>query len=98
MEAAAAHRQPLPNIGMAVGGGLPAPPTFNDRIQGDLLQQGRRSGLLGAPAGGEIKGNASLDVTFANLPRGSRVATAFDGLFKQVRLDRGKVMPLASDG
>jgi uncharacterized protein YukE len=98
MEAAAAHRQPLPNIGMAVGGGLPAPATFNDRFQGDLLQQGRRSGLIGAPAGGELKGNASLDINLTGFPKGTRTASNFGGMFKQLTLNRGVTMPLASEG
>jgi hypothetical protein len=92
---AAAHRQ-LPHFTTADIGKLRGPvDSFNDRWHGDLLQQGKRSGLFGAPAG-KLEGSASLDIRFAGLPRASRVATAFDGLFKQVRLDRGKVMPLAS--
>ena len=76
-------RQPLPNMGI-VGG---------DR---DLLQQGRRSGLFGAPGGGEFKGNAGVTVDFRGMPRGVRVAGSIDGMFKQIKLNRGVAMPLAS--
>ncbi len=82
LEAAAAHRS-LPNIGI-VGG---------DR---DLLQQGRRSGLFGAPGGGEFKGNAGVTVDFRGMPRGVRIAGSIDGMFKQIKLNRGVAMPLAS--
>ena len=66
---------------------------------GDLLKLGKQSGLVGGAGGGEIKGSASLDIRFAGLPRGSRVATSFDGLFKEVKLNRGRAMvPADQDG
>lgn len=95
---AAAHRQSLPNIGMAVGGGLPAPATFNDRFQGDLLQQGRRSGLIGGAMQHEVTGSAGVTVDFQNMPRGVRIGGSTEGLFKKITLNRGVAMPLASEG
>jgi hypothetical protein len=85
MESIAAAHRPLPNIGV-VGG---------DR---DLLQQGRRSGFFGAPAGGELKGSASLDINLTGFPKGTRTAANFGGMFKQLTLNRGVTMPLASEG
>ncbi|MGP0086128.1 MAG: hypothetical protein ACLP0B_21280 [Steroidobacteraceae bacterium] len=76
-------RQPLPNMGI-VGG---------DR---DLLQQGRRSGLFGGMRH-EVTGSAGVVVDFRGMPRGVRIAGSIDGgLFKQIKLNRGVAMPLAS--
>jgi len=75
--------QPLPNMGI-VGG---------DR---DLLQQGRRSGLIGGMRH-EVTGSAGVTVDFRGMPRGVRIAGSIDGgLFKKIRLNRGVAMPLAS--
>jgi hypothetical protein len=74
------------------------PGTFDDRWHGDLLQQGRRSGLIGGPMRHEVTGSAGVTVDFRNMPKGVRVAGSMEGLFKTIKLNRGVAMPLASEG
>jgi len=74
------------------------PGTFNDRWHGDLLQQGRRSGLIGGPMRHEVTGSAGVTVDFRNMPRGVLTAGSIEGMFKKITLNRGVAMPLASDG
>jgi hypothetical protein len=74
------------------------PGTFDDRWHGDLLQQGRRSGLIGGPMRHEVTGSAGVTVDFRNMPRGVLTAGSIEGMFKKITLNRGVAMPLASDG
>jgi uncharacterized protein (TIGR02594 family) len=66
--------------------------------EGDLLQQGRRSGLIGGPMRHEVTGSAGVVVDFKNMPRGVLTAGSIEGMFKKITLNRGVAMPLASEG
>jgi hypothetical protein len=72
--------------------------SFNDRWQGDLLQQGKRSdldllqaarraGFAGATRH-EVTGSGSLTVDFQNMPGGIRTAGSIEGMFKKLTLNR----------
>jgi hypothetical protein len=59
----------------------------------ELLRAGRKSGMLAPAAGKPAHGQASLDVRFHNLPRGTRTAMNTSGpLWKDVSLNRGRAM------
>ncbi len=70
---------------------------FGHRSQrpANLLSHAQRAGLMGQPD--SLTGNASLDINLNGFPRGTRTATEISGMFKQVRLNRGKPMALASE-
>jgi hypothetical protein len=61
----------------------------------DLLGNARKAGLLEQPAH-KVTGSASLSVDFKNMPRGVKTKTKIDGMFSQIRVARGRAMPLAS--
>jgi hypothetical protein len=46
---------------------------------------------------GSLNGSASLTIDLNGFPRGTRTATAHEGLFKQVTLNRGRPMSSASE-
>jgi hypothetical protein len=58
---------------------------------GTLLDNGKRSD------GGGLNGSASLTIDLNGFPRGTRTSSAHEGLFKEVRLNRGRPMAYASD-
>jgi hypothetical protein len=64
----------------------------------NLLSLGRKLGLIGGgeAAGKQHLGSANLTVDFQNMPRGIRTAARTDGVFKEVKLNRGFQMALAS--
>jgi hypothetical protein len=51
-----------------------------------------------AAAAHEIKGSASVNVNFRNMPRGTTTHVKSDGIFKTVRMDRGRAAPMADTG
>jgi hypothetical protein len=61
----------------------------------DLLGNARKAGLLEQPAH-KVTGSASLSVDFKNMPRGVKTKTKIDGMFSQIRVARGRAMPLAN--
>jgi hypothetical protein len=61
----------------------------------NLLKMGRQSGLYGGSAGGHL-GHLTASVDFTGMPRGVRAKATASGLFKEVQLNRGRAMPLAS--
>jgi len=60
----------------------------------DLLGHARKAGLMGAEH--KVTGSASLSVDFKNMPRGVKAKTKIDGMFSQIRVARGRAMPLAN--
>lgn len=73
---------------------------FNDTIQALKRQPPRgpvwdfaRQGMGGSS---EVKGSASLDVTFRNAPPGMSTSSSVEGIFKDLKLRRGSSMPRAS--
>jgi Phage tail lysozyme len=62
-----------------------------------LLKAAKQSGLYDSSSGrpGHM-GHASVSVDFTGMPKGVRTKASADGLFKQVTLNRGRAMPLAS--
>jgi hypothetical protein len=65
-----------------------------------LLKAGKQSGLFGGAGSSRPDlGNASVTVDFKNMPRGILTAGKGDGVFKEVRLNRGAQMaPASQDG
>ena len=66
------------------------------RIAPDLLDNARQAGFVGAPLNHKVTGSASVDIKLAGFPRGTTTKTAADGMFKTVRLNRGRAMPPAN--
>jgi hypothetical protein len=60
----------------------------------DLLGNARKAGMMGAEH--KVTGSASLSVDFKNMPRGVKAKTKIDGMFSQIRVARGRAMPLAN--
>jgi hypothetical protein len=60
----------------------------------DLLDHGRRSGIIGPQT---IKGDASLRIDLNGFPRGTRTRTEATGMFRDVQLTRARSMALASE-
>jgi hypothetical protein len=58
----------------------------------DLLGNARKAGMMGAEH--KVTGSASLSVDFKNMPRGVKAKTKIDGMFSQIRVARGRAMPL----
>lgn len=44
------------------------------------------------PAPSEIRGNASIDINFNNLPGGSKIRSDFGGMFREINIHRGRPM------
>jgi hypothetical protein len=64
----------------------------------DILTRAIKGGVMGGSGPQELKGGATLRIIGDGLPKGTRAkVNSFDGLFKKVRLDRGRQMPLAED-
>jgi hypothetical protein len=61
----------------------------------ELLKLGAQSGLLGG--GQTVTGDASLSIDLNGFPRGTKTATNYSGMFKEVRLNRGRPMAVASE-
>lgn len=61
----------------------------------DLLRKALRSGVTGDGIS-TLKGGASLKIELEGFPKGTKTQTQFDGLFKEVQLNRGKSMTMAS--
>lgn len=57
-----------------------------------LLDNAREAGMVG-----RVEGSASLDITLNGFPRGTNTRMSSEGLLKQVRLNRGQQMTLASE-
>ena len=77
-------------------------PTFNDRWndriapRDDLLENGKRSGLMGGER--SMRGtDHRLSIDFSGMPKGVRTAFKEGGLFKEVTLNRGRPMLMASE-
>jgi hypothetical protein len=73
----------------AYTGGLEPAPRATD---GKLLRQ--NSALI---SGKPVTGSASISVDFSNIPRGVKTAATYDGLFKEMKVNRGFAIPQASD-
>jgi hypothetical protein len=68
------------------------------RHRGSLLKLGKQIGLIG-PTDSDRRdplGNAMVTVDFTNMSKGVRTKATADGLFKTVKLNRGRSMPMAS--
>ncbi|HEY2210276.1 MAG TPA: hypothetical protein VGH62_01410 [Bradyrhizobium sp.] len=61
----------------------------------ELLKLGAQAGLLGG--GQTVTGDASLSIDLNGFPRGTRTTMNYSGLFKEVRLNRGRPMAVASE-
>jgi Phage tail lysozyme len=72
------------------------PRSFEERASYDLLGHARQAGLVGAPLQHRVTGSATLDVNFNNAPQGTTHRLKADGMFKQIKLSRGRAMPPAS--
>jgi hypothetical protein len=62
----------------------------------ELLRKALRSGVTGSGIN-RVQGDASLRIQLDGFPRGTKTSTEFNGLFKEVSLNRGKAMPVASE-
>ena len=62
----------------------------------DLLGNARQAGLVGAPMQHKVTGSATLDVNFNGAPKGTTHRLKADGMFKEVKLNRGRAMPPAN--
>ena len=69
---------------------------FGHRAHPDLLGAARQSGLVGPPIKHKVTGSASVDINLAGFPRGTTTKTSADGMFKTVKLNRGRAMPPAN--
>jgi hypothetical protein len=99
----AAAARPMPNIGAALGGtdvearhGAALRSHFGHRAHPDLLGAGRQAGIVGPPMRHKVTGSATLDVNFNGAPQGTTHRLKADGMFKQIKLSRGRAMPPAS--
>jgi uncharacterized protein (TIGR02594 family) len=61
----------------------------------DLLQHAQRAGLIGGSQ--KVVGDASLKIDLNGFPKGARTKMAYGGMFKDVKLNRGSPMALASE-
>lgn len=61
-----------------------------------LLAQARRADA--AVMRHTVDGNASLKIDLNGLPQGSKVLSSFDGMFRQVRINRGRPMQSVWEG
>jgi Phage tail lysozyme len=66
------------------------------KVSDSLLGHARQAGFVGAPLNHKVTGSASVDIRLANFPKGTITKTSGDGMFKQVKLSRGRSMPAAS--
>jgi hypothetical protein len=62
----------------------------------DLLSAGQRAGLIGQPQTHKVEGNASVDINLNGFPKGTATKTKMGGMFKELRLNRGRAAVLAS--
>jgi hypothetical protein len=62
------------------------------QTDGELLRRGMK-----AVDAGSLNGSASLTIDLNGFPRGTKTATQHEGLFKEVRLNRGRPMSTASE-
>jgi hypothetical protein len=69
---------------------------MDPRFDGGLLKRGMKTGLLG-PAAVKVNGDASVKIDLNGFPRGTRATASSDGIFKEVTLNRGRSMGLASE-
>jgi uncharacterized protein (TIGR02594 family) len=95
-EAQAGHHQAKNYPGAAHLRRLFSPTAEDQRpIHGDLLPRARAAGMLPEQTH-KVAGNASVSVDFKNMPRGVQTSAKAEGVFKEVKLNRGRTMPLAS--
>jgi hypothetical protein len=87
-------------LGIGGSGGGPderlRPRGREQRASYDLLGHAREAGLVGAPLNHKVTGSASVDIRLANFPKGTVSKASGDGMFKQIKLSRGRAMPAAS--
>jgi hypothetical protein len=62
--------------------------------RGSLLKNAKSSGLLGPV---DVRGDASLTVDLNGFPRSTKTTATANGMFKQVTLNRGRPMAMASE-
>ena len=60
-----------------------------------LFDSAFNSGVLGG--GPNLNGNAKLQIDLNGFPKGTKTQTQTDGIFTDVKLNRGRSMPLASE-
>lgn len=58
------------------------------QTDGNLLKDSAKSAASSAP-----QGSASISVDFANLPRGAKTSANYEGLFKEMKINRGFQLP-----
>lgn len=68
---------------------------FGHRQHPDLLGAGQRAGLMGSTKH-TVEGRAGVDITLAGFPKGTLTKTCSEGMFKEVKLNRGRAMPPAN--
>jgi hypothetical protein len=65
------------------------------RFDGSLLKSGKQSGLFGG-GDNKVTGDASVRIDLNGFPKGTRTRASTSGIFKEVRLNRGRPMGMAS--
>ncbi|MGY3278124.1 phage tail tip lysozyme [Bradyrhizobium sp. S3.7.6] len=68
---------------------------MDPRFDGSLLPNGQKSGMFGN--GMKVTGDASVKIALEGFPRGTRTQVNSSGIFKDVSLNRGRSMGLASE-
>jgi hypothetical protein len=61
----------------------------------DLLGAGRRAGLVGQTQH-TVTGRAAVDISLNGFPKGTTTKTKAEGMFKEIKMNRGQAMPTAS--
>jgi hypothetical protein len=90
-----AHRTKVETQNAAMHGEALRKHFGHPKFDGSLLKNGKASGLLG-PGSTKVTGDASLRIDLNGFPKGTRTASSASGMFKEVQLNRGRAMPMAS--
>jgi hypothetical protein len=61
----------------------------------DLLGNARKAGMMGNQAQ-KVTGEASMRIDLRGFPKGTKTKTEMSGMFSQIRVARGRAMPLAN--
>ena len=62
----------------------------------DLLGNARKAGHYQEPQQHKVRGDASLNINLRGFPKGTHTQTKMSGMFSQIRVARGRAMPLAN--
>ena len=61
----------------------------------DLLGNARKAGMMGGQSQ-KVTGEASMRIDLRGFPKGTKTKTEMSGMFSQIRVARGRAMPLAN--